>query len=53
MTLISLHDEYKSILLDFLFCELHEPKETAIAFMEATTDLNKRIQCANPLYRSL
>ena len=28
MTSISLHDKYKSILLDFLFRELHDPKET-------------------------
>ena len=31
----------------------HDPKNIAIPFMDATIDLNKGIQCANPLYRSL
>ena len=41
----------RSILLDLIFRELRElKKDIAIAFMDATIDLNKRIQCANPLY---
>ena len=51
---ISLHDKYRSILLDLIFRGLRElKKDIAIAFMDSTIDLNKRIQCANPLYRSL
>ena len=56
MTLIhvSFHDKCRSILLDFMFRELRElQKDIAFAFTDATIDLNKRIQCANPLYRSL
>ena len=42
--LISLHDKNRSSLLDLIFRELRELKKNiAIAFMDATIDLNKRI----------
>ena len=40
MTLISLHDKYRSILLDLIFRELK--KDIDVAFMDATIDLKKK-----------